>query len=50
MRNIIFYTVAGSIIWAIAHALGAGFGVSLFASFLGPPLLIIAFILYKNRR
>lgn len=49
IRNVIFYTVAGSIIWAIAQALGAGFSVSLFAALLGPPLVLIAFILYKNR-
>ena len=49
MRVMVFYTVAGSIMWAIVQALGAGFGVGLFASLMGPPLLHIAYIVYRNR-
>ncbi len=45
--NIIFYTVAGGIIWAIAQALGADLTLTLAASFLVPPLLLMALILYR---
>ena len=48
--NIIFYTVAGGIIWAIAKVLGADLTLTLFASFLVPPLILIALLLYRAGR
>ena len=48
--NMIFYTVAGGIIWFVAQALGADLTLTLAASFLVPPLLIIALILYRSSR
>ena len=47
-RYTLFYTVDGSIIGTVAQALGAGFGVTLFAALLVPPLLHIVFILYRR--
>ncbi len=47
-RNMIIYAVAGSIIWAVAQALGAGLGTTLAASLLAPPLVLFTFALYKN--
>lgn len=47
-RYTIFYTVAGTIIGTLAQALGAGFGVTLFAALLVPPLLHIAFIVVRR--
>jgi len=48
MANLIFYTVAGAIIWAVAQALGADFGLALAVSFLIPPLLLIGVLIYKS--
>ena len=45
--NLIFYTVAGGIIWFLAQALGADLTLSLFASFLVPPLILIVLLLYR---
>ena len=49
-KNLVFYTVAGSIFWVIAQKLGAGMGVSLAASLMLPPLILIGWMLYKYRR
>ncbi len=49
MRVMVFYTVAGGIMSAIAGALGGDLGVSLFAGLMVPPILHIAFIIYRNR-
>jgi|GEM_PF-1980160 len=49
-KNLIFYTVAGSIFWAVSQRVGAGLGWSLAASLLLPPLMVIGWVLYKNRR
>jgi hypothetical protein len=49
MRNFIFYAIAGSVFWYISQSLGAGLGVSMFASLILPPLLLVAFMIYKNR-
>lgn len=49
-KNLVFYTVAGSIFWFIAQKLGAGMGWSMAASLLLPPLIIIGWMFYKYRR
>ena len=46
LRNLIFYTVAGSVLWVIAQRLGAGIGVALAASLLLPPLALLSYTLY----
>ena len=45
--NMIFYTVAGGVIWAIAQVLGADLTLTLAVSFLVPPLLLIVLLLYR---
>ena len=49
LRNLIFYAVAGSVLWVTAQRLGAGIGVALAASLLLPPLVLLSYTLYKNR-
>ena len=49
LRNLIFYSVMGGLLWAVAQRLGAGLGLSLAASLLVPPLILISYTLYKNR-
>jgi hypothetical protein len=49
LRNMIFYTVVGGVLWTVAGKLGAGLGLNLALSLLAPPLLIIAYTLYKHR-
>ena len=49
LRITLFYSVIGSIIWAIAQALGAGIGIQLSGAFLGPPVLHMALLIYRNR-
>jgi hypothetical protein len=49
LRNMIFYTVVGGVLWALGDRLGAGLGLNLAVSLLVPPLLIISHTLYKNR-
>ena len=49
LRNLIFYAVAGSVLWVIAQRLGAGIGVALAASLLLPPLALLSYALYRNR-
>jgi len=50
LKNIVFYTVASSLIALIAQAAGASLAVVLFASLAGPPflLLIIAVMRYNR--
>ena len=50
MGNLVFYTVAGSIIGVALSAIGAGIGVTLMASLVLPPLLLIAYKLYDLYR
>jgi hypothetical protein len=45
----IFYTVAGAVLWAIASRLGTGLVVNLAVSLLVPPLLLFGYALYKGR-
>ena len=42
MKKIVFYSVASTIIWYAGQALGAGFGVSVLASLMGPPALLMS--------
>jgi hypothetical protein len=50
LKNLVFYTIAGSVIALIAQAAGASLTLVLLLSLLGPPLilLVIAIIRYKN--
>lgn len=50
MKKIVFYTVASTIIWYVTQALGAGFGVSVFASLMGPSALLMVFIIYRMNK
>jgi len=49
LRNLIFYTVLGSVLWVIAGRMGVGLGGNLAISLLVPPLLILSYTLYKSR-
>ena len=49
MRILLLYSVAGSILWAAAQALGAGLGVALFLALAGPPAAHVALIIVKDR-
>ena len=42
-RNLVFYFVTSTVISIVAGALGAGFGVVLFASIIGPAVVLLAF-------
>lgn len=50
LKNIVFYTIAGSVIAFIAQAAGASLPVTLLSSLLGPPflLLILAILRYRG--
>ncbi len=48
-KNFLFYTVAGTVIGLAAQAAGAGFTTILVASFLVPPLILIAIRIAKYR-
>jgi hypothetical protein len=49
-KNVIFYTVAGSVFGMVAQKLGGGLGWSMAASLLLPPLILVGWTLYKYRR
>ena len=49
MRILILYSVVGTVLWAVAAALGAGFGVSMLVALAGPPVGHIAYIVLKDR-
>jgi hypothetical protein len=49
LRNLIFYSIVGGVLWAIAERLGVGFGLNMAISLLVPPLILIVYTLYKNR-
>jgi len=40
-KKLLFYFVASTIIAMVAQALGANFGVVLFASFIGPAVILL---------
>jgi hypothetical protein len=44
----IFYSIAGGVLWWAADQLGVGVGLNLAISLLVPPLIIIAYTLYKT--
>lgn len=48
LRYTIFYSVGGSIVGTLAQAMGAGLGVTIFASLLVPPLLHIVLVLFRR--
>ncbi|MDP2744848.1 MAG: hypothetical protein Q8P00_07280 [Dehalococcoidia bacterium] len=43
MKELVFYTIAGGVIAAVAQAAGASLAVTLFASLLIPPILLLVF-------
>ena len=49
LRNMIFYTVAGSILWAVAGRMGAGLVINMIVSLMVPPMLLFGYALYKGR-
>ncbi len=46
-KNMMFYTVAGSLIALALQAVGASLAVVLLASLIGPPVLLLAFRLLR---
>jgi len=50
LNNLLFYTIAGSVIAIIVQAAGGSLTVTLLASFVGPPilLLVMAILRYKK--
>ena len=44
MKILVYYSIASTVIWYAAQALGAGFGLSMFAALIGPPALKLALI------
>ncbi len=42
LKNLMFYTVAGSLIALVLQAVGASLAVVLLASLIGPPVLLLA--------
>ena len=50
MKKIVLYSVTSTIIWYAMQAVGVGFGVSLFASLMGPPALLMVLIIYRMNR
>ena len=50
MKRLMFYTAAGTVIALAAQALGAGLGVALLSSLLGPPLILLAGALHRYGR
>jgi hypothetical protein len=49
LRNMIFYTIVGSLLWGAGSKLGAGMGVNLALALLVPPALLLGYALYRNR-
>lgn len=50
MGNLIFYTVAGTVIGLMAGAFGAGLAVTLTAALVGPPAMLLAYQIYRASR
>ena len=48
-KNIIFYFVASTVIALAAQSLGANIGIVMFASLLGPPVILLAMAVMRNR-
>ena len=49
MKRMIYYAVAGWIATLIVQFLGGNWGLGLMASIMVPPILIIAYILYRSK-
>ena len=49
MKYLLFYTVAGTIIGVALPVMGAGIGVTLMASLVAPPVLLLAFLIYRYK-
>ena len=47
-KNLLFYTVASTIIAITAQAMGANLGIALVASLLGPPLILLALAVMRR--
>ena len=48
-KNLLFYAVAGTVIGAVLGWAGAGIGLSLFASVVGPPALLLLWGIAKYK-
>ena len=46
-KNLLFYTIAGTIVGVVATALGASTGVALISSLLIPPVLLLAVLILR---
>ena len=46
-KNLLFYFVSSTIIAAIAQALGADFGMVMFTSLVGPPVILLALAIIR---
>ncbi|MDO8751681.1 MAG: hypothetical protein Q7K03_11175 [Dehalococcoidia bacterium] len=49
-KNLLFYTVASTVIALVAQVLGASMGVVLMASLLGPPVILLALAIVRYNR
>ncbi len=49
-KNLLFYFVASTVIAVVAQVLGADLAIVLFASFIGPPILLLALATRRYRR
>ena len=49
IKIMLFYTVAGTVLGSVAGIAGAGLGVAVFASLIGPPILHILFLIARSR-
>ena len=50
LKNLLFYTIAGSVIALIAQAAGASLSVTLLSSLIGPPFLLLLLALLRYKR
>ncbi len=49
MKRMIYYAIAGWIATLIVQAIGGNWGLGFVASMIVPPILIIAYILYRSK-
>ena len=49
-KNLVFYIVASTIIAVVAQVLGADLGIIILASFLGPPVLLLALAIMRYNK
>lgn len=49
-KNLVFYAVSSTIIALVAQALGASMGIVLFASLIGPPVMLLALAIVRYNR